>query len=211
MLPDSSFRPPVVMEGRFIRLVPLEPRFADDLFEAARDPRIFRYLRYAPTDSVEAMRRLIQTFLDRCAAGTDLPFALLRRTDGRAIGMTRYLSIDRFNETVEVGGTWIPPSLWGSAVNADSKRCMLGRAFEVEHAERVQIKTDERNVRSQKAIEKLGAVREGVLRHEVVMPDGFRRSSVYYSLLASEWPAARDRLDRRLAAASPPWPESNGR
>lgn len=205
MLPASAFRETGPMEGRFVRLEPLHERHSADLVRAANDPRIFQYLRYAPANSDAKMRELMGSLWKRRDEGTDLPFAIVRRTDGTAIGMTRYLSIDRENASVEIGGTWMPPELWGSAVNPDSKRLMLGRAFEIEGVHRAQIKTDLRNLRSQHAIEKLGAVREGVHREDVVMPDGYLRSSVYYSILAHEWPEVRRRLDERLAAASVPW------
>jgi len=205
VLPPSAFRDRGAMVGPHLRLEPLAPRHADDLVAAASDPEIFRYLRYAPANSPERMRELMETFARRRDAGTDLPFAIVRGVDGVAVGMTRYLAIDRENATVEIGGTWMAPALWGSVVNPESKRLLLARAFEEERANRVQIKTDLRNLRSQRAIEKLGAVREGVLRHDAIMPDGFLRSSVYYSILTAEWPAVRDRLDARIARAPVPW------
>ena len=201
MLPDRSFRTAPTIVGRFLRLEPLQEAHASALLEPARDPEVFRYLRYAPGGSESAMLAHIRELLARLGRGTDLPFTIYRRSDDRPVGMTRFLEIDRENSSVEVGGTWIDRRLWGSIVNTESKRLMLSYAFDQEAAMRVQIKTDLRNLRSQKAIEKLGAVREGVLRSHVVMPDGFRRSSVYYSILAAEWPPVRDRLDRRIAEA----------
>ncbi len=206
MLPDRSFRPPVVLRGSLLSLEPLRRELAEPLARAAgSDPEPFRFLRtvhpFATAPNADGMRRVIDHLLEQQSRGTDLAFVIVRPTGGEPIGMTRYLDIDRENEAVEVGGTWISPTLFGSPANAASKRLMLGHAFEAERVHRVQIKTDARNLRSQRAIEKLGAVREGVLREHVEMPDGYRRSSVYYSLLASEWPAARERLDARLADA----------
>lgn len=212
MLPSTAFRPPVTLRGRLLRLEPLDVRFADPLALAGRDPETFRYLRlgagFAADPTPVRMAEAIERLLERQRAGTDLPFVVLREPEGRPIGMTRYLDIDREHEWVEVGGTWFERALWGGPFNAASKRLMLGHAFEDEHVNRVQIKTDLRNLRSQRAIEKLGATREGVLREHVLLPDGYRRSSVYYSLLRSEWPAARARLDERLAAAPNPAPPS---
>ncbi|HTT25883.1 MAG TPA: GNAT family protein [Thermoplasmata archaeon] len=205
MLPELAFRHRGVMEGRFLRLEPLEERHAAALVGVAADPEVFRHLRYGPLDTAERMAEHIRQLNARRDAGTDLPFAMVRRADGVPIGMTRYLEIDRANAGVEVGGTWMPKALWGTIVNPESKRLMLGRAFDDEGAIRVQIKTDLRNLRSQRAIEKLGAVREGVLRDQVIMPDGYIRSSVYYSILRREWPMVRERLDRRIQAA--PLPE----
>lgn len=191
------------MEGRNLRLEPLADRHFEGLVRAAHDPETFRYLRYRIGGSAELVRQWITTLAQRRDAGTDLPFTIVRKADGEPIGMTRYLAIDRENASVEVGGTWMPPELWGSVVNPESKRLMLGRAFETENAHRVQIKTDLRNLRSQRAIEKLGAIREGVLREDTLMPDGYLRSSVYYSILAPEWPEVRRRLDERIAAFAP--------
>ncbi len=204
MLRDDALRAPRTLRGPLLRLEPLELRHAAPLAGIAKDPRIFQYLSYRPAGSVDQMTELVGELLERHAAGTDLPFVIVAERNGAPLGMTRYLSIDRPNAAVEVGGTWMPPELWGSPVNAASKRLMLGHAFDDEGVHRVQIKTDQRNVRSQRAIEKLGALREGVLREDRIMPDGFLRSSVVYSLLAPEWPAARDRLDARLAGASLP-------
>jgi len=210
MLPETALRTRGAMQGRYLRLEPLALRHADSLVEVARDPDVFRYLRYGPLDTLDRMQAHIRQLDARREAGTDLPFAMVRRSDGVPIGMTRFLEIDRTNAGVEIGGTWMPRTLWGTMVNPESKRLMLGRAFDDEGAIRVQIKTDLRNVRSQRAIEKLGAVREGVLRDQVIMPDGYVRSSVYYSILAREWPIVRDRLDRRLfdaeLPAAPPGP-----
>jgi RimJ/RimL family protein N-acetyltransferase len=103
---------------------------------------------------------------------------------------------------VEIGGTWTDPTLWRTPFNTESKRLMLGYAFDTEHVHRVQLKTDLRNLRSQRAIERLGALREGVLREHLLVFGGVRRSSVYYSILEAEWPAVRDRLDAALAR---PW------
>ena len=108
--------------------------------------------------------------------------------------MTRFMDIQPENRSVEIGGTWISPQYQRTVVNTEAKFLMLRHAFEVLDCVRVQIKTDLRNTRSQRAIERLGAVREGVLREHMMLPDGTLRSSVYYSILAAEWPAVRQRL-----------------
>ena len=147
--------------------------------------------------------RMAQSKLARQERGTDLAFTVVRREDGRPVGMTRFLDIQREHQTVEVGGTWFSRNLWGSGVNPESKRLMLGYAFDTEGCHRVQLKADQRNLRSLRAIERLGAVREGVLREHLVNTDGHRRSSVYFSILASEWPKVRARLDAALERPAP--------
>ena len=197
-----AFRPPVTLEGRYVRLVPLAPEHAAPLWAAGGDQGIWTYMRTSFVRSKEEMGALIAKLLDRQSRGTDLPFTVMLRSDGRLLGMTRYLDIEREDAAVEVGGTWYSTAFQRTPVNTDCKLALLQHAFEVEGAHRVQIKTDLRNVRSQRAIERLGATREGVLREHVRMPDSTLRSSVYYSVLAPEWPEVRGRLQAYLQR---PW------
>ncbi len=207
-MPRLEFRPPVTLEGRFIRLIPLEPAHAPELARAGQDPAIWRYLPYGPRTDLDGMGQLIALLLRRQDAGTDLAFATQLRADGALIGMTRFLGIDREDEDVEIGGTWVAPAYSRTPVNTESKRLLLGHAFDVEGVHRVQLKTDLRNDRSQRAIERLGATREGVLREHFRLPSGYQRSSVLYSILVDEWPSVRARLDRYLAR---PWPDAGAR
>lgn len=127
--------------------------------------------------------------------GTEVPFAILRRADGRPVGSTRYMDIQRPNRGLEIGWTWLGPDARRTPVNTECKRLLLGHAFDDLGAVRVQLKTDGDNVRSQRAIERLGARREGVLRRHRRRWDGSWRDTVYYSVLDDEWPAVRARLD----------------
>lgn len=201
-----EFRNPRALDGRYIRLVPLERRYVRPLAEAGKDPEIWRWILDGHRGTEEAMGEWVETLLARQAAGTDLPFVIVLHPDDRPVGMTRYLGIDRPNRNVEVGGTWITPSLWRTPVNTESKLLMLSHAFDAEACERVQIKTDIRNERSQRAIERLGAHREGVLRQHLVRWDGSFRDSVVYSILRSEWPHVRRTLEAALAT---PWTRPN--
>jgi N-acetyltransferase len=198
-----EFRAPLTLPGRCVRLVPLALEHGGRLTDAGRDPTTWRYLRVGPATALPAMRELIVRLLERRDQGVDLPFSVEERPSGRLVGMTRFLDIDRTNATVEIGGTWLATEAQRTPVNTEAKRLLLAHAFEVEGAHRVQLKTDLRNERSQSAIRRLGATREGILREHLVLPDGYRRSSVVFSILADEWPAVRDRLDRFLAR---PWP-----
>jgi RimJ/RimL family protein N-acetyltransferase len=197
----ESFRTPVTLTGRYVELVPLEKGHRDALRLAAADPEIGRYLRQGPGRSPEEMDHLIDTLRAAQSDGTDLPFTTRLLPDHRAVGMTRYLRIDRENQWVEVGGTWLDSAYWRTPVNTESKYLLLRHAFEHEEARRVQLQTDLRNERSQRAIARLGAIREGVLREDVRLPDGYFRSSVYYSVLASEWPEMKSRLEAALERA----------
>ncbi len=203
---ETGLRRPLTLTGRYVELVPLELAHAADVLEIARRPEVTRYLRTGPLATRAAVEGMIRELLEAEAAGTDLPFTTFLRSPRRAVGMTRFLRIERSNDKVEIGGTWLDPGVWRTPVNTDAKLAMLRHAFDVEGAHRVQLQTDLRNERSQRAIARLGAHREGVLREDVRMPDGYRRSSVLYSILADEWPGVRARLERALAT---PWPGSS--
>jgi N-acetyltransferase len=198
MRPDA-FRKPLTLSGRYVELVPLTPAHTAPLWQPASRPEVSQYLRVGPPRTEAEMAGMIATLLEAQRAGTDLPFATLLLPSRRPVGMTRFLRIDRPNDGAEIGGTWIDPSLWRTPVNTEAKLLMLRHAFEVEHVHRIQLQTDSRNERSQRAIARLGAVREGVLREDVLLPSGYRRSSVYFSILAPEWPSVRARLESFLA------------
>lgn len=199
----AVLRPPVVLSGRYLRLTPMQAEDADALAAAGADPEIWRFFRAGNLAEPARMRTAIAELLQRQARGTDLLFTIRRQSDGRPVGATRFLEIDRSHDSAEIGGSWLSRPLWRSPFNTEAKRLLLGHAFDSAGLHRVFLKTDLRNTRSQRAIERLGAVREGVWREHLVLPDGWRRSSVYYSILAPEWPAVRARLDALLAR---PWP-----
>ncbi len=194
---------PVTLEGRLVRLEPLGERHVDDLAVAGSDESIWRYLPYGTATTRERMARFVREVLYRQARGTDLPFAVVDRATGRAVGCTRYLEIQPQHRGIEVGGTWYAVDRQRTGVNTECKRLLLGHAFEALGAIRVQLKTDLRNERSQRAIGRIGATREGVLRDNVILPDGYRRSTVYFSILDREWPDVRARLDRMMAGPRP--------
>jgi N-acetyltransferase len=191
---------PVSLDGRMVRLVPLSIEHADDLTEAGNDPDIWLYMRYGFVNTREKMIELILYLVESQSRGTDLPFAVVSRESGRAIGMSRYMDIQTANRALEIGGTWYGKDHQRTGVNTECKYLLLQYAFETLHYVRVQIKTDLRNIRSQKAIERIGAVREGILRDHMILPDGFIRSSVYYSILRDEWPVVKQNLLQKMQA-----------
>jgi RimJ/RimL family protein N-acetyltransferase len=191
---------PVTLEGRVVRVEPLEQRHAEALLEAAGDPAIWRYLPMAQPLTLEAVRRWIEETAAQAAGGEQVPFAIVRRDTGRAVGSTRFLEIHRDWRGLEIGWTWLAAAAQRTAVNTECKLLLLRHAFEDLGALRVQFKTDLRNLQSQQALERLGAVREGVLRKSRINHDGYVRSSVYFSVLDDEWPALRQRLEARLEA-----------
>jgi N-acetyltransferase len=135
------------------------------------------------------------------AAGVRVPFAIIFLATGCTIGSTSYFFETRWaNRTLEIGGTWLCPDYWRTMVNTECKYLLLRQAFETLQAERIEFMTDARNVRSQRAIERLGACKEGVLCAHMLCPDGHRRDSIYYSILDTEWPRVKTQLEAALAS-----------
>ena len=189
---------PLTLTGQVVRLEPLALEHVPGLAQAGRDPGIWQFMRYGVVDSEDKMRDLVHYLLRQQAKGTDLPFTVFHIAGGLPVGMTRYMDIRPADRALEIGGTWYAPAYQRTAVNTECKYLLLRHAFETLGCIRVQLKTDLRNERSQRAIERLGAVREGVLRDHMILPDGTKRSSVYYSILAAEWPAVKARLKEFL-------------
>lgn len=191
---------PLVLEGRHVRLEPLAETHAAGLaLIGVNNDDIWRNMPYGIMKSEEDIRKWVQGVLGLAAQGTDLPFAVVHLASGRVAGATRYMEIHRQHRGLEIGGTWYGAEFQRTAVNTECKYLLLRQAFEVFDCIRVQLKTDLRNERSQRAIERIGATREGVLRNHMIMPDGRFRHSVYYSILASEWPAVKVKLEALLA------------
>jgi RimJ/RimL family protein N-acetyltransferase len=191
-------RPPerVVLEGRFVRLEPLAETHRDDLLEAAaQDPVTFRYMGTDLSVGASAW----DAYLADALRPDYVAWATVDTTTGRAVGSSRFGDIAPEHGRVEIGWTWIAPSHQRSATNTEAKLLQLSYAFDELGATRVTLKTDGRNLRSQAAIERLGAQREGALRRHMRMPDGFIRDTVYFSILDDEWPVVKARLEERLS------------
>jgi RimJ/RimL family protein N-acetyltransferase len=189
---------PVTLMGSIIRLEPLSVQHIPDLAEAGKDESIWQYLRYGQVTTPDKMAEFVGLLLEWQARRTDLPFAVVHQASGRAIGMTRYMNIEPTNRGLEIGGTWYASEFQRTRTNTESKYLLLGHAFEVLEVIRVQFRADLRNLRSQRAIERIGAVREGVLRDHMILPDGTLRSSVIYSILAGEWTGVKKHLEELL-------------
>jgi len=193
---------PVTLKGQVVRLEPLSEAHVPDLAEVGLDPNIWRFMRYGSINSEADLLHWVRYLLSLQEQGTDLPFAVISLRRGKAIGATRYMNISSKDRNLEIGGTWYGVTYQRTAVNTESKYLLLRHAFEELDYIRVQFKTDLRNERSQRAIERLGAVREGALRDHVILEDGYVRSSVYYSILRREWAAVKIRLEAMLAPKS---------
>jgi N-acetyltransferase len=190
---------PVTLEGKWVRVEPLGLAHEASLVVAAQPAQIWQFLASEPIQTRERMHQWLLAAQKEVDAGDKVWFAIVRCADGRAIGVTSYMDIRRHDQGLEIGGTWLTPEVWRTAINTECKYLLLKHAFETLGCIRVQLKTDARNVRSQKAIERLGAVKEGVLRKQMIIRGGYQRDTVMYSITDSEWPAVKARLDEFLA------------
>jgi RimJ/RimL family protein N-acetyltransferase len=189
---------PVTLTGAHVQLVPMQPEHADALWQAAQDESIWRWT-LSRIQSRADVDQYIAYALEQQSLGAQLPFVTVSRDTGEIVGSTRFDEITPAHRRVEIGWTWIAPRWQRTAINTEAKYLMLRHAFETWQCVRVQLKTDALNERSQRAIARLGAVREGVLRSQYIMPDGRRRDSVYFSILDTEWTAVKAHLERLLA------------
>jgi len=187
------------LEGRFVHLEPLSDAHVKGLAAIGLDETIWQHMPYGDMGDEADIRRWVRELLDRATRGTDIPFAVIHLASGRVAGATRYMDIRPADRGLEIGGTWYGKEFQRTAVNTECKYLLLRNAFEEMKCIRVQFKTDSRNLRSQRAIERMGAIREGVLRNHMILPDGTIRHSVYYSILESEWPGIKGLLEGKLA------------
>ncbi len=197
---------PVVLEGRFVRLEPLDrDRHAAGLVAAAlSDPAIWDFMSMRVASPADFDTWLDAAFASQ-ADGLALAFAVVDRGTGTAVGSTRLFDYRPTDRGVEIGHTWYAPWAQATAVNPECKLLLMRHAFAQLRCLRVQLKTDERNLRSRAAIAKLGAKQEGILRKHMVLHGGtYVRNTVYFSVLDDEWPAVERGLLARLAIAAPP-------
>jgi RimJ/RimL family protein N-acetyltransferase len=187
---------PRTLQGRFVTLEPLEERHHADLIRAAEDPDLWRYI---PIDASRGFAARLPWLVEEMAAGRYITFVVRRLSDGVIVGSSSYLAITPADAKVEIGFTWYVASAQGGAVNPEAKYLLLSNAFAA-HYNRVEFKTDAKNLRSRAALRKLGAKEEGILRGHMWMPQGYFRDSAYFSILAAEWPEVKAQLEARLAA-----------
>jgi RimJ/RimL family protein N-acetyltransferase len=188
---------PVTLEGRYVRLEPLTAEQTKGLAEIGLDEDLWRWI---PTlvRTMEEMSAYVQTALKEQANGSALPFALIERASGRVIGSTRYGNIDRAHYRVEIGWTWVARQWQRSSINTEAKYLLLRHAFETLKCIRVELKTDSLNERSRAAILRIGAREEGTFRNHMITASGRIRHTVYFSILDSEWPDVKARLESKL-------------
>jgi RimJ/RimL family protein N-acetyltransferase/nitroimidazol reductase NimA-like FMN-containing flavoprotein (pyridoxamine 5'-phosphate oxidase superfamily) len=201
--PRSPWHTAVTLTGRHVRLEPLSPGHADGLLAALADEDVWRYLPTRCPRSKDEMVTYIEGLLDRQWQGSQVAWAQVEPSTGTVIGVTSYHDVDTVNRSLGIGHTMISPRWWRTGVNTEAKLMLLERAFDVLDAEKVFWYTDIRNERSQNAIARLGATRDGLIRHQRLRPDGTWRDTVVFAMTADEWPSAAERLRKRLAAGLP--------
>lgn len=189
---------PAVLTGKHVRLEPMTEDHIDALAQIGVGQPFWHFMLYGDMNFADDMRNWVLDILEREKRGTDLPFVAIHLESGHVAGATRYLNIMPKDRGLEIGGTWYGTEFQRTVVNTECKYLLLSHAFETLGCIRVQLKTDLRNERSQKAIERIGAVREGVLRNHMILPDGHYRHSVFFSILDTEWPQVKNRLEEMM-------------
>jgi RimJ/RimL family protein N-acetyltransferase len=196
---DDLWRNPITLTGKTVWLEPLSISRVHDLVTAGRDKSIWQYMLYGEPVTEEGMRNWVIDILHRRDADGEIPFAVVHHASGKAIGSTRFMEMRPEHKALEIGGTWYAVEYQHTQVNTECKILLLEYAFETLDCIRVQFKTDLRNIRSQRAIESLGAVKEGIFRNHLITPEGAVRDSVYYSILKSEWSTIKTSLEMKLS------------
>jgi RimJ/RimL family protein N-acetyltransferase len=193
---------PLTLKGKLVELVAFDELHYNELAALARDKRIWEFYAF-DASSPEKFKAIFESAMTDMEKGYQFPFAIFHNGDNRLIGSTRFMDIQPSHKKLEIGTTWLHPDYWGTPVNLECKLLLLSFCFEKLGTYRVQLKTDENNIRSRKAIEKIGGVFEGILRNDIVRENGTHRHSAYYSIIDSEWinkkKALADLLETRLA------------
>ncbi len=192
---------PTILRGQFVDLLPVEEKHLDELHAAASDQRIWEF--YTGNWSVrETFLRIYSGTIKQRELGREYPFVIFHKPTKKIIGSTRFLDIVPYDRRLEIGATWLTPQYWATAINFDCKLALLTFSFETLKAKRVQLKTQHDNIRSRKAIEKIGGIYEGIIRKHILKDDGTFRSSAYFSILDDEWEAAKTNLQSRIEKSS---------
>ena len=193
-----AFTDPVTLDGRLATLVPLSHARHREFDEAVRDGELWT-LWYTSVPAPDALGAEIDRRLELCKSGSMLPFAVIEKSSGQAVGMTTFMNIDEKNRRVEIGSTWYRKRVQRSGLNTECKLLLLTHAFEALGCLAVEFRTHFFNRQSRLGIERLGAKLDGILRQHMIGPDGTLRDTCVYSILDREWPTVRKHLDYQLS------------
>ncbi|WHT40180.1 GNAT family N-acetyltransferase [Myroides sp. mNGS23_01] len=189
---------PLVLEGNMVQLIPLELHHLEELYTLASDKELWRLV---PSDCSERetfFTNYTQAIKAR-AQGLQYPFVIVNKETGQYMGSTRFFEMYELDKKLEIGWTWITQEYWGTTVNLECKLLLMTYCFEVLQVNRVQLKTKDTNIRSRKAIEKIGGVFEGILRKDKIQADGTTRNAAYYSILDTEWKDVKNKIEMLIA------------
>lgn len=190
---NNFFEKDIILEDELVRIEPLEEKHFDLLLPTALEPSLWLYT--VATIRTEAdFRRYFNTALEEKKQGRSYPFAYFHKPSGQYVGSTRYGNIDLHNKRVEIGWTWINPSLQGTGFNKHCKFLLLNYGFGTLDLNRIELKTSHLNLKSQKAMLKIGAVKEGLFRNHTINDDGTIRHTMYFSFIKDEWPETREKI-----------------
>jgi len=195
--PDEMKVIPVILEGRYVRLEPLATQHVSALSEVGLDQDLWKWIP-TPVRTRDDMRAYVETALKERDGGFAVPFVQVEKASGRVVGSTRYANIDRIHHRLEIGWTWLAQPWQRTVINTEAKYLLLRHAFESLGCIRVELKTDSLNERSRAAILRIGAREEGTFRNHMITASGRIRHTVYFSVIDSEWPAVKARLEARL-------------
>ena len=188
---------PGILSSETVELRPMNESHFAELESIAADKRIWQFYTLDGSKS-ERIREALESALEEKQKGTQFPFVIFHKQHLRLVGSTRFLDIQLKNKKLEIGWTWLQPEFWATSVNPECKLLLLTYCFESLRLYRVQFKTDENNLRSRNAIEKVGGKFEGILRNDMLRDDGTKRNSAYYSIIEKEWPIAKMNLKKQL-------------
>ncbi|WP_342533757.1 GNAT family protein [Lysinibacillus sp. FSL K6-0057] len=187
----------ITLENEVVKLKPLELSDLPEILETGSYPEIWSHMS-TTIEKKEDVNNFVENALRAKDEKTEFPFVIVDKQSGDIIGSTRFMDIDDKHQRLEIGYTWLTPAYWRTAINTNCKYLLLQYCFEHLHLQRVQIKTDHDNIRSQKAIERIGATKEGILRNHMIRKDGTTRHTVMYSITIEEWPQVKKHLEKLL-------------
>lgn len=197
---DKQWIPyPLVLEGEQVRLIPLEVEHLEALYQAGCDPELWKLVPSDCSERATFMANYTQAIAAR-SQGMQYPFVIQDKKIGALIGSTRFFELYPLDKKLEIGWTWITQAYWGTTINLECKLLLMTYSFEVLQTNRVQLKTKDTNIRSRKAIEKIGGVFEGILRKDKIQADGSTRNAAYYSILDTEWQQAKRKIEALIQA-----------
>jgi len=183
---ENWIKHPITLFGQTVNLIPLEKKHFAELENLSKDKRIWEFYAFDGASSVKFIHTLTAALKER-ENSTEYPFVIFHKRDNKLIGSTRFMDIQPKHKKLEIGSTWLHPDYWGTEINFECKLLLLTYCFEALQTIRVQLKTDENNIRSRKAIQKIGGQFEGVFRNDMIRDNNTKRNSAYFSIIDEEW------------------------